>query len=184
MASRSKPKRTKEEKLGLIVVEVIRATNEGRSPTKQKEISKAVARKGESIPGSTLSGYIGELEGKGILQTDGHNVTLASELTTLTDSLAIDVLLIAYEGRDENGCFTADAWTQICTKLKITKNRSTALLDEFKICGYLLTEKTDPNSFEELNVRAINEDLFYLKPARRAKLKKLPPKAKAQAPSR
>jgi hypothetical protein len=168
---------TKDQKLGLILTEAIRATNEGRSPTTQKELRSVLKKKGTNILGASFSVYVDELEEKGFLKKEGHEITLVLEAKLLTDSLEIDALLQLYESRDENDCFSRETWLEVCKKLKFTEERSARVLAELKTCGYLLPENRNANSFGELNIHTINKEMFYLAPARKAKLKKFPAKA-------
>lgn len=172
MTSVKKSRQSKNDKLGSIVVEVIRATNEGQAPTSPKSIRRAL-----DIPPSSLTGYLDELETDGYLVTNGHEVSLASETRILMDSQEVEALLQAYENRDENDCMSAEVWAKICKQLKITQARADKFLDDYRACSYLIEERSISGSFKELNVRNINEDMFFLKLARKAKLKRRPPRA-------
>jgi hypothetical protein len=171
-------KEEKLRKMGLVLVEVVRATNEGTSPTSQQEISKALRTRWRvKIASSTLSIYVKELE-EGTnpwLRTDGHKVSLISEDRTLMDSKAIEALLLARRIMNGNDRFSVRAWVQKCDQeVQLSEESCTSFLEEYDRCGYVSSE--GGAGMRKLNLRAINEDMFYLRRAKGAGLKKRPPR--------
>lgn len=167
----------REKKLAWFIIEVARATSEGRAPVTQKEIRKAIHHnRGEKIPPATSSECVKTLEGDAMgkvwLRTEGHSVFLATEETTLIDSTAIEALHIAYKLKDANDHVPLRAWAQACQqKLRgVTADRCQEFLADYTRCLYC-HEANNPEYFV-LDIRAYNEDLFYLNEAGLAKLKK------------
>jgi hypothetical protein len=167
----------RERKLAWFIIEVARATSEGKAPLTQKDIRKAIQHnKGENIPPATSSEFVKTLEsdamGKVWLRTEGHSVFLAAEETTLIDSAAIEALHIAYKLKDANDHVPFEAWAQACQQQLrgATAERCREFLSEYMRCLYC-TEVNNPELFL-LDIRAYNEDSFYLNEAAQAKMKK------------
>lgn len=177
--STGKPQEQKLRKMGLVVVEVARATNDGDAPVTQRQIRERVNLNWSvGLAPATLSGYVKQLgvwEARKWLKTDGQMVSLADEDRTLRDSRAIKALFLARRWMDRNERFSVRAWLRRCWKeFQLTDNTCRPFLQDYKQCGYLI-ESDDPDrdpDLEQLNPRVINEDRFYLNPAGDANLRK------------
>src|ERR1700733_9054666 len=111
----------KRKKMALLVLEVARATNEGRIPTSRKDLRETLKRVHRiDLAPATLTGYMTALErddlGRKLLKTDGWDVCLAHEKRTLTDSLAVKALFIAHQLKDDNDQLSVKTWSASCSK--------------------------------------------------------------------
>lgn len=174
------PKYEKQRKLGLYLLQVVKATNDGAPlPITQDDVRKLLKKNHRvNIPNSTSSVYVSlltddKLFGRIWLRQDGHNISLFSEEETLADSQAIEALFVAHSLIDGNDRVAIPDWVDKCVKrLKITPEDCNGFLQEFITCSYASFSDDDPGSVIELDVRAFSEDGFYLRLARYAKLTK------------
>ena len=168
--------RERDRRLGLFIVEVARATHEGRLPISQTEIRRALKRNFRldlaPSPAHLLSNILRhEFRNKIWLKVDGHQVTLFSEDETLVDSRAIRALLLARDRRNDDGFIAIPAWKELClSELNLTGETCDEFLSDFVKSRYV--EEPDSKGVLKLDVRAIGEDEFYLTQAAKAGIKK------------
>lgn len=179
-----KRKDEKQRKLGLVVIEVARASNEGRIPITQKNLRELIKRRYDiDIAPPTLSTYIRELEGTEVgnkqwLRTDGHKIYLANPDATLTDSSVIKALHLAHQLRDDSSILiNINAWTRQCTKQlpHLDSDLCQSFLSVYHRCGYLLKPPTANSNAVELDLVAYNQHMFFLKEAVTANLNRFRP---------
>ena len=168
--------RERDRRLGLFVVEVARATHEGRLPISQTEIRRALKRNFRldlapsaiHLLSSTLKH---EFRNKVWIKVEGHQVTLFSEDETLVDSRAVRSLLLARNHLNDDGSITVEEWKDLCdSELNLSSEACDELFLDIVECGYSNGENR--KGVLELNVRAIGEDEFYLQQAAKANLRK------------
>jgi len=167
----------KKRKLALVIIEVARATNNGISLNQQGLKAEIRKQWRENIPNPTLSGYVAQLEGgseyqRQWLRTDGHRVLLFVEDTTLMDSNAAKGLLLAQSMIDGNDCCGIDRWIDGCKeKHQFPAEDCRLYLQYFEECGYLHKRE---EGVVQLNMRSINQDMFYIRHLQKAGLRKRP----------
>ena len=168
--------RERDRRLGLFVVEVARATHEGRLPINQTEIRRALKKnfRLDLAPATStaLTNILKhEFRNKIWIRVDGQKVTLFSEDETLVDSRAIRALYLGRENLNEEGQIALAEWKSACkAELKLSDDTCSEFLNDFVKCRY--AEGPDKRGFLKLDVRAIGEDDFYLSQAAKAGLKK------------
>jgi hypothetical protein len=171
-----KRKDKKQRKKALVIVEVARATSDGRAPITRKDILEELLNRWKTkISRAALTKYVDELENgkRPWLKTDGHSVSLDSEDRILIDSIAIEALFAAQKLANDDDKFEVKLWLNECgQQLHLTEETCVNFLEDYKKCGYISVS----NPEVEINRRAINEDLFYLTQAQKARLKKRPPR--------
>ena len=178
--------RERDRRLGLFIVEVARATHEGRLPISQTEIRRALKRNFRlDLPPATahlLSNILRhDFRNKVWLKVDGHQVTLFSEEETLVDSRAIRALLLARDHRNDDGFIAIPAWKELClSELNLTNETCDEFVSDFVKSRYI--EEPDSKGFLKLDVRAIGEDEFYLTQAAKAGIKKSVARTKPARP--
>lgn len=176
LSGNEKAGRERDRRLGSFVVEVARATHEGRLPISQTEIRRALKKnfRIDLAPASSteLANILKrEFRNKVWIRVDGHKVTLYSEDETLVDSRAVTALLMAREELNDDGLIALSEWKTLCDeRLKLSEEACDEFLNDFIKCGYV--EGPDKRGFLKLNVRAMGEDNFYLAQVAKAGLKK------------
>jgi hypothetical protein len=166
----------RERRLGLFIVEVVRATYEGRVPITQVELRKALKKNWRlDLPGSTSTNLCNILKrpfrNKTWLIVDGHKVTLFSEDETLADFRAAKAVLLGRDNINEDFLIDIGAWRTLCkSKHKLSCNVFDEFLDDIIRCRYVV--RTDAPGIVEFDPRAIGEDEFYLTQAAKAGIKK------------
>jgi hypothetical protein len=171
-----KARRERDRRLGLFVMEVARATHEGRLPVSQTDIKRALKKNFRlDLPNSTC-GQLAKIlknqyRNKTWLKVDGHKVTLYSEEETLVDSRAIRALFIARDELNDDGNIAIVNWKAMCSdKLNLSDEMCDEFITDFVRCRYV--RPPDDRGLIEVDVRAIGEDDFYLSTAVKAGLKK------------
>ncbi len=168
--------RERDRRLGVFIVEVARATHEGRLPVSQTEILRALKRnfRLDLVPsgGHALTNILRhKFRNKIWLHVDKQQVTLFSEDETLVDSRAIRALLLAREHRNDDGLIAMLDWKERClSDLNLSSEICDEFVDDFVKSRYV--EGPDSKGFLKLDVRAIGEDEFYLRQAAKAGIKK------------
>src|SRR5258708_13748394 len=102
LRKRHKTARKRNKWMGLLLVEVVRATNEGELPVNQKTLYALVRRKYRmDTPDKVAYPLTGILRtsqlGRIWLRTEGHSVFLFSEAETISNSNAVAALFLARE---------------------------------------------------------------------------------------
>ena len=163
----------KARKKACVLVEIVRATNDATGPVSQRELLRLVRKNWRlKLAPATLSGYISEFSEDGVLTVEGHKVVLTDPEKILMDSRAIAALLIARRLIDDHDQFPIKPWVQECQqRIGIAENDLQNFLEGYKLCGYIVTID---HTLEmcEVNVRAINQHLFYLRQAQNSGLRK------------
>lgn len=171
-----KAHRERDRRLGLFVVEVARATHEGRLPVSQADIRRSLKKNFRlDLPPATSTSLTTilkhEYRNKIWLKVDGQKVTLFSEDETLVDSRAIRALYLAREELNDDGRIAAAEWKDLCSsELNLSDEMCDEFLGDFIKCRYV--DGPDKRGFLKIDVRAIGEDDFYLAAAVKAGLKK------------
>ncbi|MBK9214618.1 MAG: hypothetical protein IPM59_03325 [Chloracidobacterium sp.] len=168
--------RERDRRLGLFIVEVARATHEGRLPVNQTDIRRSLKKNFRlDLPPATSTSLTNilkhEYRNKIWLKVDGQKVTLFSEDETLVDSRAIRALYLAREELNDDGHIALTEWKELCaSELNLSDETCEEFLNDFIKCRYI--DGPDKRGFLKVDVRAIGEDEFYLAAAAKAGLKK------------
>lgn len=177
-------KNRREKKLGVFIVEVTRATHGGELPVKQTSIRKAVKKNhGINIPPASSTEIVDILTApykqRTWLSSEGHSVALFSEDETLVGAQATGVLFLAYSLKNTDGEVDLDKWMELCeSTLSCKTERCHELLEDLETCKYVtMRSEKAPKSFQ-IDPRAIKEDLFYLREAERADIRRQKPRSK------
>lgn len=180
-----KAKAEQQRRLGLLILEVVRATVDGLLPINQRDIHRLLKKNhrldlAPSQSSKLVSILREEFNGKIWLRTDGHHpLYLFSEETTLVEARAIKALFLAKELIDGDEQISIEEWITLCEKkLNCSSTDCEAYLADFVICGYVVGDLNKVSKTVKLDVRAIGEDDFYLQPAAKAGLKKRVPRTK------
>jgi hypothetical protein len=173
-------------KLGLFLVELVKVTNDGELPINQTELRKRLKVNHRiSIPPATSTEYVKILENdlaRVWIKTDGHNVSLFSEEETLSNSIAIEALFIANALVDSEDCINIEEWISKCeANLQCPPETCRGFIEDFFSCKYAISRFTKKAEMIHLDVRAFNEDNFYLKQARNANIKRRLSRRKSQS---
>jgi hypothetical protein len=174
--------------LGLIIVEVARAFNDGTPRSvNQTDVIGLIKKRhgGRKLSGSTMSGYINEwlrtdAMGRVWLETDArHGLALQSEETVLKDSKSIKALMIARRMANSDDRFSIKLWSARCKRVNgDSPEACREYLNQYEECRYIVNGGATGET-AQLDVAAINQDMFYLRQAQNADLKSRPKRRQA-----
>lgn len=169
----------KKKKMAYVIIEVVRATNDGIQVSQQDIRARVQQRWRIGLKKPTLSGYIKDLSADGEyqrkwLKTEGWTVLLDSEETTLIDSGAAQALVVGKAMLDEEDSCSLKLWLKTCTtKLGSTEDKCRSYLGGYIKCGYSVGMPEGDRL--TLIQRAINRDMFYLRELQSAGIRKRAP---------
>lgn len=175
-SGREKALEENDRRLGLYIVEVARATLEGRLPINQKGVLRALkANHRLNLPPEKSTAITKilkqEFRNKIWLNVSGHEVTLFSEDETLVDARAVRALFLARDFLNEDGAFILADWVSACENtINLAEDTCTEFLEDYIACNY--ANRPDNKGRVKLDIRAIGEDSFYLNQAAKAGLRK------------
>lgn len=173
--TREKKGRDLERRHALYIVEVARATHEGRLPVNQTDIMRELrSRCRVSLAPSQSSSIVRALrdsyKGRQWLKKNvGQDLVLASEDTVLVDAQAIEALKIAQGLVDADDQCSSDKWRQACLE-QIQSSRFEKVVEDLIKCGYV--SRTGLGDGIRVEIRVIGEEDFYLREVRKARLRK------------